>query len=65
MRELIAVSRTLHTPLDALADAGDAVAELLLRGAQVLIRIGQMLDFIVELLLDLRQLLRGELCQVD
>ena len=56
---------TFYTLGNALPDANDALAKLLLRILQVLIGVTQMLHFIVELLLHLRQLLRRKTCQVD
>lgn len=57
--------RTLHAGSDALFNTRDTVLELLLRNAQVLVGVGQVLDFLVELLLDLRELLDAERVQVD
>lgn len=56
---------TLRAGSDALLDAGDAVLEFLLGDAQVLVGICQVLDFLVELLLDLGQLLDAQRIQID
>jgi hypothetical protein len=48
---------TLCTVCDTILDTGDAIAELLLCCAQVLVGIGQVLDLIVELFFHLRKLL--------
>jgi len=58
-------SSTSYALRDALFDGEDTVAELLLGGAEVLVGVAQVLDFVVELLLDLRQLLCGEASEVD
>jgi hypothetical protein len=50
---------------DAIFDAQNAVFELLLRDSEILIRVGQVCDFIVKLLLDLRKLLDAERIQID
>ena len=57
--------RTLHAGSDALFNTCDTVLEFLLGNAQVLVGVGQVLDFLVELLLDLRELLDAERVQVD
>lgn len=44
---------TFSAVRNTVLDARDAVAELLLRSAQILVRIGEMLDLVVELLFDL------------
>jgi hypothetical protein len=49
----------------AILDTDDAVAELLLGDTKVLVRVGQVLDFVVELFLYLCELLHAELSQVD
>ena len=49
--------RTFNAVGYTMFDADDAVPELLLRSPQVLVGGGQVLDFIVELLLHLRKLL--------
>lgn len=56
---------TLHTIGDTLLDAHNAVLEFLLGDAQVLVGVGQVLDLLVELLLDLRELLDAQRIQVD
>ena len=56
---------TLRTGCDALFHADDAVLEFLLGDAQVLVRVCQVLDFLVELLFDLGELLDAQRIQVD
>lgn len=56
---------TLRTGRDALFHAHDAVLEFLLGDAQVLVGVCQVLDFLIELLLDLGQLLDAQRIQVD
>lgn len=50
---------------NTLLDAHNTVLELLLGDAQVLVGVGQVLDLLIELLLDLRKLLNAESVQVD
>jgi hypothetical protein len=56
---------TLCASSNTILDTHNAVLELLLRNPQVLVRVGQVRDFIVKLLLDLRKLLHTERIQID
>lgn len=56
---------TFHALSNTSFDVCDALAELLLRTAQILVGVRQVLDFIVELLLHLGELLRGEGSKID
>jgi hypothetical protein len=53
-------ARTLRASSDTIFDTNNAVFELLLRNPKVLVRVCQVCDFIVELLLHLRKLLDAE-----
>lgn len=55
----------MHAIGDTLLDARNAVLEFLLGDAQILVGVGQVLDLLVELLLDLRELLDAQRIQVD
>lgn len=50
---------------NTILDTDNAVLELLLRNTKVLVGVCQMLDLLIELLLDLRELLHAERIQVD
>ena len=56
---------TFHTLSNASLDVCDAIAELLLRVAQILVGVCQVLDLIVQLFLHLRELLGGEGSKID
>lgn len=60
-----ASSRTLCAFSNTILDTDNAVLELLLRNTKVLVRVGQVLDLFIELLLDLRKLLDAQRVQVD
>jgi hypothetical protein len=58
-------THTLRASSDTILDTHNAVLELLLSYPKVLVRVGQVCDFIVELLLDLRKLLDTQRIQVN
>lgn len=64
MKALLA-QLTLCASSNTILDTHNTVLELLLRDPQVLVRVGQVRDFIVKLLLDLGKLLHAERIQID